>query len=277
MTKSDSNPEQLIQKIINFLDKERELYGDFHIPGNSIPKEDPNFQEKDEAQVSELNSDPEKQDLRPSTFDPKSEWFKSIENQQLYYQIDQCKTLDELEVLCGRADILRTDLADTKLVFGTGNPNADLILIGEAPGAEEDRRGEPFVGKAGQLLNKILKAVDFEREDVYISNILKHRPPNNRNPKEIERKRSLPFLLRQIDLINPKFILSLGKISAQTLLNKSSSLSNMRGSFHPFRKKYQLLATYHPAALLRHSQWKRPTWEDVQMLRKQYDEAGGQP
>src|SRR5699024_8762409 len=111
----------------------------------------------------------------------------------------------------------------------------------------------------------------------YITNILKHRPPNNRNPKEIERQRSLPFLLRQIDLINPKLILSLGKVSAQTLLNKKTSLSRMRGRFHPFRKKYQLLATYHPAALLRHSQWKRPTWEDVQKLRKQYEELGGQP
>src|SRR5699024_2365134 len=227
--------------------------------------------------VSELNSNPERRDPQPSTFDPKSAWFRAIENQQLYYQIDQCGTLDELETLCSQADVLQTDLADTKLVFGTGNPDADLILIGEAPGAEEDRQGEPFVGKAGQLLNKILKAIDFERGDVYITNILKHRPPNNRNPKEIERKRSLPFLLRQIDLINPKFILSLGKVSAQTLLNKSSSLSSMRGNFHPFRKKYQLLATYHPAALLRHSQWKRPTWQDVQMLRKRYDEAGGQP
>jgi DNA polymerase len=151
------------------------------------------------------------------------------------------------------------------------------MIIGEAPGAEEDKQGEPFVGKAGKLLDKILGAIDFAREEVYIANILKHRPPNNRNPKPEERERSLPFLLRQIDIIEPKLILAVGKVAAQTLLDKNLSLTKMRGQFHDFRGNYQLLATYHPAALLRHQKWKRPTWEDVQLLREKYDELDGKP
>ncbi|MCA1802134.1 MAG: uracil-DNA glycosylase, partial [Rhodothermaceae bacterium] len=117
--------------------------------------------------------------------------------------------LAELKKYCLQADILKTDLEGTNLVFGVGNAGADLMLIGEAPGEQEDRQGEPFVGKAGQLLNKILKAINFERDQVYIANILKHRPPNNRDPQPEEREKSLPILEKQIDLINPKLILCL--------------------------------------------------------------------
>ena len=185
------------------------------------------------------------------------------------------KTLEELFEICLTADVLRTDLADTRLVFGTGNPNADLMLIGEAPGLQEDKQGEPFVGKAGQLLNKILAAISFRREDVYIANILKHRPPNNRDPLPEERDRSLPYLYRQIELIQPKLILCLGRISAQTLLNTSEPMKNLRSRFHPFHNGIELLVTFHPAALLRNPAWKRDTWEDVQLLRKRYDELAG--
>lgn len=185
------------------------------------------------------------------------------------------RTLEELFEICLTAEVLRTDLADTRLVFGTGNPNADLMLIGEAPGLQEDRQGEPFVGKAGQLLNKILAAISFRREDVYIANILKHRPPNNRDPLPEERDRSLPYLYRQIELIQPKLILCLGRISAQTLLNTPEPMKNLRSRFHPFHNGIELLVTFHPAALLRNPAWKRDTWEDVQLLRKRYDELTG--
>ncbi len=185
------------------------------------------------------------------------------------------KTLEELFDICLTADVLRTDLADTRLVFGTGNPDADLMLIGEAPGLQEDKQGEPFVGKAGQLLNKILAAISFRREDVYIANILKHRPPNNRDPLPEERDRSLPYLYRQIELIQPKLILCLGRISAQTLLNTSEPMKNLRSRFHPFHNGVELLVTFHPAALLRNPAWKRDTWEDVKLLRKRYDELTG--
>lgn len=284
MAGSNQNPDQLIDEVISFIKRERELYGDFTMnqssenehedtendstspSSNTAPE--PSLQKKGKASTPTQSSD---------SFSSQEGLFNQDDSKEVYYQIEKCSTLKELEELCRQADVLRTDLEGTQMVFGVGNPNADLMLVGEAPGAEEDKQGEPFVGRAGKLLNEILKAIDFEREDVYIGNILKHRPPNNRNPKPKERKESLPFLLRQIDLINPKLILALGKVSAQTLLDKNLSLTKMRGKFHSFRGKYELLATYHPAALLRHPKWKRPTWEDVQLLRKRYDELGGQP
>lgn len=191
--------------------------------------------------------------------------------------LNDIQSLEELFEFCLGIEELRTDLEGTQLVFGKGNPNADLLLIGEAPGAEEDKQGEPFVGRSGQLLTKILEAINFTRDQVYIANILKHRPPDNRNPTADERTRSLPYLMKQIDLINPKLILCLGKISAETLLGVSSTMKDMRGTFHKFSEKYELLVTYHPAALLRNPNWKRETWEDVKLLRKRYDELGCKP
>ncbi len=291
MADSNQDPEKLINQVISFIERERELYGDFAMNPSTENSED-KITRKSESQTesstpsnSSVTEPSQQTSETPSTTTQNDDSFSSQEglfnqddSNEVYYQIDKCNTLEELEKLCRKADVLRTDLEGTQLVFGVGNPDADLMLIGEAPGAEEDKQGEPFFGKAGQLLNKILNAINFQREDVYIANILKHRPPNNRNPKPEERERSLPFLQRQIDLINPKLILSLGKVSAQTLLEKNSaSLSSMRGKFHKFRGKYELMATYHPAALLRHAKWKRPTWEDVQLLRKRYDELGGQP
>jgi DNA polymerase len=190
--------------------------------------------------------------------------------------IAQCSTLEELKALCEKAETLKTDLKGTNLVFGVGNPNADLMIIGEAPGFNEDKQGEPFVGEAGQLLDKIMAAIKFKREGIYIANILKHRPPENRDPKVEERANSLPYLLKQIELVDPKLILCVGRVSGTTLLGKDDSLKNMRSTFHEFKGR-ELMVTYHPAALLRNQQWKRPTWEDVQKLRKRYDELGGKP
>ncbi|MDX1585291.1 MAG: uracil-DNA glycosylase [Balneolaceae bacterium] len=288
----ENNPEKLIDEAIAFLNKEREIYGDFSIKVSEESKDLTNTEDnpvdsadKDDIAKSSVQDPALQKETSPSgttarplqDFESQEGLFNSDESREVYYHIDKCNTLDELKSLCRKADVLKTDLEDTNLVFGVGNPNADLMLIGEAPGAEEDKQGEPFVGAAGQLLNKILEAINFEREDVYIANILKHRPPNNRNPLPEERKRSLPFLLRQIDLIKPKLILCLGKVAAQTLLNNDHSLSSMRGKFHSFRGEYELMATYHPAALLRNPKWKRPTWEDVQLLRERYDELGCNP
>ncbi len=158
----------------------------------------------------------------------------------------------------------------TNFVFGVGNPHADLVLVGEAPGAEEDLKGEPFVGRAGQLLNKILEAVNFKREEVYICNILKCRPPNNRDPLPEEVAQCEPYLWKQLELIKPKIILCLGRVAAQVLLKTNDSLTAMRGKIHDYRGM-KLMVTYHPAALLRNPHWKRPTWEDVQKLRREYD------
>lgn len=160
----------------------------------------------------------------------------------------------------------------TKFVFGVGNANADLLVIGEAPGADEDAQGEPFVGRAGQLLNKILEAVQFKREEVYIANILKCRPPENRRPTPEEVEQCEPYLWKQIELIKPKFILCLGLTAAKTLLKSDETLTNLRASVHNYHG-VPTYVTYHPAALLRNPDWKRPTWEDVQKLRKAYDEV----
>ena len=162
----------------------------------------------------------------------------------------------------------------TNFVFGVGNPKADVMFIGEAPGADEDAQGEPFVGRAGQLLNKIIEAVQMKREEVYICNILKCRPPNNRDPLPTEMGTCSPYLLKQIELIKPKFIICLGRISAQWLMQTNDTLTALRGKAHEFHGA-RLIVTYHPAALLRNPNWKRPAWDDMKMFKKLYDEMKG--
>jgi uracil-DNA glycosylase family 4 len=159
----------------------------------------------------------------------------------------------------------------THFVFGTGNPNAEIMFIGEAPGADEDRQGIPFVGRAGQLLNKILEAMNLRREDVYIANILKCRPPNNRDPSPEEAATCEPYLHQQIKLIGPKIICCLGRIAAQRLLQTNMSLGQMRERWFDYHGAI-LMVTYHPAALLRSNQYKRPLWDDMQKLLQKLEE-----
>jgi DNA polymerase len=146
------------------------------------------------------------------------------------------------------------------------------MVVGEAPGANEDETGRPFVGQAGQLLTKILAAIDLTREDVFIANVLKHRPPGNRNPKPDEVEACSPYLIRQIQLIKPKVILALGTFAAQTLLDTKTPIGKLRGQVHRYHG-IPLVVTYHPAALLRNPAWKRPTWEDVKLARRVLDSA----
>src|SRR3990172_6165537 len=159
-----------------------------------------------------------------------------------------------------------------KFVFGSGDPNADVMCIGEGPGAEEDAQGLPFVGRAGKLLTDILKAINFSREEVYIANIVKSRPPGNRTPLPSEMDACLPYLIRQIELIKPKVILCLGLTAAKGLLKKNETLTNFRGKVFEYINGIKVMVTYHPAALLRNPGWKRGCWEDVQKFRKLYDE-----
>ncbi len=160
-------------------------------------------------------------------------------------------------------------------VFGVGNPDADLVFVGEAPGRDEDEKGEPFVGVAGQLLTKILGAIGFEREDIYICNVLKCRPPQNRDPERDEVDACEPYLQRQLDILQPQLICCLGRHAAHTLLGTTASLKSMRGHVHDYYG-IPTVVTYHPAALLRNPQWKRSTWEDVQKLRSMYERLTGQ-
>jgi len=157
----------------------------------------------------------------------------------------------------------------TNFVFGEGSGKSRVMFVGEAPGREEDMQGKPFVGQAGKLLDKILKAIDFNREDVFIANVLKCRPPGNRDPQPTEIKECETYLLQQIEILKPEIICALGRISAQALLKTKSPLGQLRGRFHDYHG-IKLMVTYHPAALLRYPQYKRGCWEDVQMLKSEH-------
>ena len=175
--------------------------------------------------------------------------------------------------------LIREDLGDCtrcrlskqgrkQIVFGVGNPKAELMFIGEAPGADEDQQGEPFVGRAGQLLNNMIKAMGLRREDVYIANIIKCRPPGNRTPERDECETCSPFLMRQIAAVKPKAIVALGAVAAKTLLAINAPMSEFRGRWFDFRGT-KLAVTYHPAFLLRDPRQKKESWKDLQMVMKE--------
>jgi uracil-DNA glycosylase len=163
---------------------------------------------------------------------------------------------------CRRCKLHRTRKT---LVFGEGNPKATLMFVGEGPGYDEDVQGRPFVGKAGQLLTKIIQSIQFQREDVYIANIVKCRPPQNRNPEPDEIRTCSPFLLRQIQAVQPRIICALGTFAAQTLLNTTASITALRGRIH-HQAGIKVIPTYHPAFLLRNPNKKREVWEDMKRL-----------
>ena len=162
------------------------------------------------------------------------------------------------------------------VVFGAGNPDAELMFIGEGPGAEEDRRGLPFVGPAGELLTRIIKAIGLTRDDVYIANVVKCRPPGNRDPKPDEVAACMGYLERQIDFVRPRAIVALGRIAAQSLLGNDLPIGRMRGQWFTVRG-VDTLVTYHPAALLRNPSLKRPTWEDMQKVQERLRAPSGRP
>lgn len=242
--------ENILTGAERFLKQEQQLYG------NTIYR-DP---------MKKKNSVPDQSNAEPALF-PAAD--TSVSSAESWHSASSIGELNASICNCLKCDLGATR---TKFVFGVGNPNADIMVIGEAPGADEDAQGEPFVGRAGQLLNKILEAVQFKREEVFIANILKCRPPNNRKPNPGEVEQCEPYLWKQIELIKPKFILCLGLTAAQTILKTTESMGQLRLSTHLYRNT-PVIVTYHPAALLRNPNWKRPTWEDVQRLRKMVDES----
>lgn len=159
-----------------------------------------------------------------------------------------------------------------RVVFGEGSEEARVVCVGEAPGAEEDRTGRPFVGRAGELLDRLLLSAGFRREEVFICNVLKCRPPGNRDPETREIERCSPYLVRQLELLDPAVIVAFGSFASRTLLDVRDSIRSMRQRVHRFRDR-PLVVTYHPAALLRNPNWTRPTWEDLQKVRRLVDEA----
>lgn len=171
-------------------------------------------------------------------------------------------------------DCKRCKLCKTRknVVFGVGDPGARLMFVGEGPGADEDEQGLPFVGRAGQLLTKIINAMGLEREDVYIANCVKCRPPNNRNPEPDELETCMPFLMKQIDAINPEVIVCLGAVAARDILKTEVPISKLRGKFIDWNGR-KLMPTFHPAFLLRNPNMKRPVWEDMQVVMKELEIA----
>jgi DNA polymerase len=193
-----------------------------------------------------------------------------------------------VSVFASQADALaavRADIGDCtrcklhtlgrrQIVFGVGNPNADLMFVGEAPGADEDVQGIPFVGRAGQLLTKIIEAIDLKRDDVYIANVIKCRPPQNRNPEQDEVDTCEPFLFRQVDIIQPKVIVALGTFAARALLRTLDPISRLRGRVYSYRGA-KLIPTFHPAYLLRNPASKRDVWDDMKVVRSLLRENDG--
>lgn len=183
--------------------------------------------------------------------------------------VDSMEELNQCIKNCKECEL---GLTRKNFVFGEGNFNADIFIIGEAPGRDEDEQGRPFIGRAGKLLTQIIEAIGFKREDVFIANICKCRPPENRRPKPEETNTCKPYLMKQIELVNPKFVIALGLTSIDTLMDKKHKMGDIRGNITDYNGR-KLMVTYHPAALLRNPNWKRPVWEDMKNLKNLYDQS----
>ena len=200
-------------------------------------------------------------------------YFQKTEDHSIAGSLNKQSLLDQIREELG--DCTRCKLHRTRknIVFGEGNPDAKLMIVGEAPGADEDVQGHPFVGRAGQLLTRIIEAIDLKRSDVYIGNILKCRPPSNRNPEEDEIFVCMPFLKKQIEAIDPDIICTLGNFATQSLLQTKTGITRLRGKFHTLDGR-KVMPTYHPSYLLRNQAKKRETWEDMKMVRAEYLSKG---
>lgn len=250
------------KKIIEALKDQKNIFGDDlfvmqNIPSQSNSHNLNNYNPKGRVKKTTTVREP-RLDSYSSSSGFGDEWEKAESLEQLNKMICNCTN-------CA----LHKDR--NKFVFGSGNPNADVMVIGEGPGAEENKQGLPFVGRAGMLLTDILKAIKFEREAVFIGNIVKCRPPENRTPLPNEMDTCIPYLKKQIELIKPKLILCLGLTAAKGLLKKKESLKNLRGQIFVY-EGIKTMVTFHPAALLRNPNWKKDCWVDVQKFRKLYDE-----
>ena len=271
MSETNDAIKHVLDDVERFLKQEKELYGDLLYSGD--------VQQQNQQSASIVKSRPsphvaEGPDLFGNLAGPATPGPKSSQHVDHPYPNEpwvSATTLDDLNSQICECQKCPLGKTRTNFVFGVGNPHADIVVIGEAPGADEDAQGEPFVGRAGQLLNKILEAIHFKREEVFICNILKCRPPKNRDPLPEEIDSCEPYLWKQMEIIKPKMILCLGRIAGQALLKTNDSLAAMRGKFLDYRG-IKLMVTYHPAALLRNPNWKKPAWEDVQLFRKTYDE-----
>ena len=259
---------ELIDGSIEYL-KYIKSYPEYNVLKESVPEKKDNFtvsdtfsvQTEDDININIMmvKDKPVERNIEYGLI--REDWMNSESIDELNKNICECK----------KCPLAKTR---TNFVFGTGNPNTDVVVVGEAPGRDEDAQGKPFVGRAGQLLTDILKAINFTRDEVFICNILKCRPPENRNPFPEEIFHCEPYLMKQLELIKPRLILAVGTFAGQTLLKSKEPLGKLRGKFFDFNVgeiSAKLMVTYHPAALLRNPHWKKPTWEDVKLFRKEYD------
>lgn len=250
-------------KIIDFFENLRAFESNFiylgEAPQNPLPIMIMQEKEEMQSENKEKNNIAQQKEIVTIDNSVSENWIDSNSIEELHKNINMC-----LKCPFGKTR--------TNFVFGVGNNNADIMVIGEGPGADEDLQGEPFVGRAGQLLNKILEAIHLKREDVYIANVVKCRPPGNKTPTESEFKDCLPYLLKQIEIIKPKFILTLGAVPLLALFGKMYQISKHRGHVLDF-KGIKVIPTYHPAYLLRNPSAKKLVWEDVQILEKLYNET----
>lgn len=252
--------EELYNKVETFIRQQEQFGETIFIDEELIGK-----QRENQYISLEAEQMPDNHDKKGVVIDDDIDMFEEVPDWKL------CNTIPDLYLKinkCQKCDLAKSR---TNFVFGSGNPNADIMIIGEAPGNEEDLQGLPFVGRAGQLLTKILEAINLSRDEVFICNILKCRPPQNRNPLPVEVEQCEPYLKKQIEIIKPVFILALGLTAVDTLLKSKNKMAETRGKVMNYHG-IKMLVTYHPAALLRNPNWKRETWEDVKLLRRMYDE-----
>lgn len=224
-----------------------------------------NYQEELNTPIYITENEPTKKNKKLNT-EFIDYYLKNIEDEFV-----KAKSLYELDSMINQCQKCSLGKTRTKFVFGVGNPSADIVFVGEAPGADEDLQGEPFVGRAGKLLTETLKKIGLQREEVYICNILKCRPPNNRDPLPPEVEKCEPYLLKQLSLIRPKIIMALGRIAGNTLLRKNETLSNLRKNVHNYYE-IPLFVTFHPAAILRNMGWKSTFEEDLIKMKNFYDQ-----
>ncbi len=259
-----------IELIERYFQQYKELYSDeILIPSKQLQKESTNQSMKP---TSKISNEHESEDLFGMSSPQQPKAKKKTQEfslpQEPWTTAEDLDTLNTMIRTCTKCSL---GTSRKNFVFGVGNPQAEVVVVGEAPGADEDEQGKPFVGRAGQLLNKILEAIHFHREEVFICNILKCRPPNNREPLPEEITLCEPYLVKQLEILHPKAILCAGRVAGQALLKINTSLAQLRGKVFDYRG-IPLMVTYHPAALLRNPNWKRLCWEDVQLFRKLYDE-----
>jgi len=252
--------EKIAADLAKYLRREQELGTSLYFNEGVINKEPEADQDPFIADCSDFVAKAITQ-ITPSTAPELSLEEKTAQLAELNKEVAAC---EQCKLAPGR----------TNTVFGTGNPDANIVFVGEAPGKDEDLQGEPFVGRSGKLLTKIISAIDYSRDDVFICNILKCRPPENRDPAKDEVQACEPFLQKQLEILQPKVICCLGRHAAMTLLRDKSSLKDMRLKAQ-FYQGIPVIVTYHPAALLRNPNWKRPCWDDVRKLKALHDELVG--